>query len=68
MSGFKTPKAVVFGPIPRTSTGKNQKFVLRNQFGEGDFGLSVSVRHVTKAGASFSPEIAGDYSASVEIG
>jgi fatty-acyl-CoA synthase len=31
MSGFKTPKAVVFGPIPKTSTGKIQKFVLRNQ-------------------------------------
>ena len=22
MSGFKTPKAVMFGPIPKTSTGK----------------------------------------------
>jgi fatty-acyl-CoA synthase len=31
MPGFKTPKAVVFGPIPKTSTGKIQKFVLRNQ-------------------------------------
>jgi fatty-acyl-CoA synthase len=31
MSGFKTPKAVVFGPIPKTSTGKIQKFVLRDQ-------------------------------------
>jgi fatty-acyl-CoA synthase len=31
MSGFKTPKAVVFGPIPKTSTGKIQKFILRNQ-------------------------------------
>jgi fatty-acyl-CoA synthase len=31
MSGFKTPKAVVFGPIPKTSTGKIQKFLLRNQ-------------------------------------
>jgi fatty-acyl-CoA synthase len=31
MSGFKTPKAVVFGPIPKTSTGKIQKFMLRNQ-------------------------------------
>ncbi|SFO30997.1 fatty-acyl-CoA synthase [Bradyrhizobium sp. Ghvi] len=33
MSGFKTPKAVVFGPIPKTSTGKIQKFQLRNQVG-----------------------------------
>src|SRR3982074_1570397 len=31
MSGFKTPKAVVFGAIPKTSTGKIQKFMLRNQ-------------------------------------
>jgi fatty-acyl-CoA synthase len=31
MSGFKTPKAVIFGPIPKTSTGKIQKFMLRNQ-------------------------------------
>ncbi|UFZ05739.1 acyl-CoA synthetase [Bradyrhizobium ontarionense] len=31
MSGFKTPKAVVFGPIPKTSTGKIQKFLLRSQ-------------------------------------
>jgi fatty-acyl-CoA synthase len=30
MSGFKTPKAVVFGPIPKTSTGKIQKFMLRD--------------------------------------
>ena len=31
MSGFKTPKAVVFGAIPKTSTGKIQKFMLRSQ-------------------------------------
>jgi fatty-acyl-CoA synthase len=31
MPGFKTPKAVVFGVIPKTSTGKIQKFLLRNQ-------------------------------------
>jgi fatty-acyl-CoA synthase len=30
MSGFKTPKAVVFGPLPKTSTGKIQKFQLRH--------------------------------------
>src|SRR4030081_3307183 len=29
--GFKTPKAVVFGPIPKTSTGKIQKFMLRDE-------------------------------------
>jgi fatty-acyl-CoA synthase len=31
MSGFKTPKAVLFGTIPKTSTGKIQKFLLRSQ-------------------------------------
>jgi fatty-acyl-CoA synthase len=31
MSGFKTPKAVVFGTIPKTSTGKIQKFLLRSE-------------------------------------
>ena len=31
MPGFKTPKSVVFGVIPKTSTGKIQKFLLRNQ-------------------------------------
>ncbi len=28
---FKCPKAVVFGPLPRTSTGKVQKFLLRER-------------------------------------
>jgi fatty-acyl-CoA synthase len=31
MPGFKAPKAVVFGPLPKTSTGKIQKFVLRDE-------------------------------------
>jgi fatty-acyl-CoA synthase len=31
MPGFKTPKAVVFCQIPKTSTGKIQKFLLRDQ-------------------------------------
>src|ERR1700736_6584380 len=31
MPGFKTPKAVVFGALPKTSTGKIQKFILRDQ-------------------------------------
>ena len=31
MPGFKTPKSVVFGPIPKTSTGKIQKFMLRDE-------------------------------------
>ncbi len=43
MPGFKTPKAVVFGVIPKTSTGKIQKFLLAQSggFGEGDFGVKV---------------------------
>ncbi|PIX74228.1 MAG: acyl-CoA synthetase [Rhodocyclales bacterium CG_4_9_14_3_um_filter_68_10] len=31
LAGFKTPKKVVFGPLPKTSTGKIQKFVLRER-------------------------------------
>jgi fatty-acyl-CoA synthase len=31
MAHFKAPRKVVFGPLPRTSTGKVQKFVLRKQ-------------------------------------
>ena len=29
MARFKVPKTIVFGPLPKTSTGKIQKFVLR---------------------------------------
>ena len=31
MAKFKSPKNVVFGPLPKTSTGKIQKFILREQ-------------------------------------
>jgi len=31
MAGFKVPKKVVFGELPKTSTGKIQKFVLRER-------------------------------------
>lgn len=31
MARFKAPKNVVFGPLPKTSTGKIQKFILREQ-------------------------------------
>jgi fatty-acyl-CoA synthase len=34
MARFKTPKRVVFGDLPKTSTGKIQKFVLRQQANE----------------------------------
>jgi len=29
MSRFKAPRHVIFGPLPKTSTGKIKKFVLR---------------------------------------
>ena len=35
MAHFKCPKQVVFGPLPKTSTGKVQKFVLRDKAREG---------------------------------
>ena len=31
MARFKVPKTVVFGPLPKTATGKIQKFVLRDK-------------------------------------
>ena len=31
MAHYKAPKSVVFGPLPKTSTGKIQKFALREQ-------------------------------------
>jgi fatty-acyl-CoA synthase len=31
MARFKAPKSVVFGPLPKTSTGKIQKFMLRER-------------------------------------
>ncbi|MDY7578972.1 acyl-CoA synthetase [Herbaspirillum sp. RTI4] len=31
LPGFKTPKAIYFGPLPKTSTGKIQKFELRKR-------------------------------------
>ncbi len=34
MAHFKAPKTVVFGMLPKTSTGKIQKFVLRTRAGE----------------------------------
>ncbi len=33
LAGFKVPKAVVFGDLPKTSTGKIQKFELRKKAG-----------------------------------
>lgn len=31
LAGFKVPRAFVFGELPRTSTGKVQKFLLRER-------------------------------------
>jgi fatty-acyl-CoA synthase len=31
LAGFKVPKKFVFGPVPKTNTGKIQKFLLRQQ-------------------------------------
>jgi fatty-acyl-CoA synthase len=36
MAHFKAPRTVVFGPLPKTSTGKIQKYVLRSQAKDGD--------------------------------
>ena len=33
LAGFKVPRVVVFGELPKTSTGKIQKFELRKQAG-----------------------------------
>ena len=32
LAGFKTPKKVIFGELPKTATGKIKKFELREQF------------------------------------
>ena len=34
MAHFKAPQTVMFGPLPKTSTGKVQKFKLRERAGE----------------------------------
>src|SRR3546814_20828407 len=31
LARYKVPRSVVFGPLPKTSTGKIQKFVLRDR-------------------------------------
>ncbi|MEM9581431.1 MAG: acyl-CoA synthase, partial [Pseudomonadota bacterium] len=35
LAGFKTPKQVVFQELPKTSTGKIQKFELRRSLRAG---------------------------------
>jgi fatty-acyl-CoA synthase len=36
LAGFKIPRAVVFGELPKTSTGKIQKFELRQRAGSAE--------------------------------
>ena len=43
LAHFKCPDAVEFGPLPKTSTGKIQKYVLREQEWAG---------HETRIGAA----------------
>ncbi len=31
LARFKVPRTVIFGPLPKTSTGKIQKFLLRER-------------------------------------
>jgi fatty-acyl-CoA synthase len=33
MARFKVPKTLIYGSLPKTSTGKIQKFVLRERAG-----------------------------------
>ena len=35
LAHYKCPRAVVFGELPKTSTGKIQKFILRDRVREG---------------------------------
>jgi fatty-acyl-CoA synthase len=35
LAHFKAPRHIIFGPLPKTSTGKIQKFVLRERAKEG---------------------------------
>lgn len=36
LAHYKAPKRILFGPLPKTATGKIQKFVLRNLAKEHD--------------------------------
>jgi len=35
LAHFKAPRTVMFGPLPKTSTGKIQKYVLRERAKSG---------------------------------
>ena len=34
LARFKVPRTIVFGPLPKTSTGKVQRYVLRQRAAE----------------------------------
>ncbi len=40
LAHYKVPKLFMFGPLPKTSTGKIQKFMLRDQVNAGKFQLN----------------------------
>ena len=42
LANFKAPRTVIFGELPKTSTGKIQKFKLRGQTEVADNPLSTS--------------------------
>ena len=42
LAHFKCPDAIAFGPLPKTSTGKVQKFALRDPEWRGGSGGSTS--------------------------
>jgi len=51
LAGFKVPKAVEFGELPKTSTGKVQKFVLRTGSGrDATSGSTESDSHIQQTG------------------
>ncbi len=56
LAGFKVPRAVVFGELPKTSTGKIQKFELRKQAGSrarlstSDQSLDHGRKHENRSG------------------
>ena len=51
MAGFKIPKTVIFQELPKTSTGKIQKFVLREQLQSLGFNRSAGRQKPVEIGA-----------------
>ena len=42
LAGFKAPKGVTLGPLPKTSTGKIQKYELRQRLRDAAARLGVT--------------------------